>query len=51
MQSYALLQLGQLLEAQGDVDGAHEAWQQAIDAGCDCGLPTAEHSFGLPTAA
>jgi tetratricopeptide (TPR) repeat protein len=32
---YALLQLGQLLEAQGDVDGAHEAWQQAIDAGCE----------------
>jgi tetratricopeptide (TPR) repeat protein len=32
---YALLQLGQLLEAQGDVDGAHEAWRQAIDAGCE----------------
>lgn len=31
---YALLQLGQLLETQGDVEGAHEAWQQAIDAGC-----------------
>ena len=32
---YALLQLGQLLEAQGDADGAHAAWQQAIDAGCE----------------
>ncbi len=32
---YALLQLGQLLETQGDVSGAHEAWQQAIDAGCE----------------
>jgi tetratricopeptide (TPR) repeat protein len=32
---YALLQLGQLLEARGDLDGAHAAWQQAIDAGCD----------------
>jgi tetratricopeptide (TPR) repeat protein len=32
---YALVQLGQLLENQGDVPGAHEAWQQAIDAGCE----------------
>lgn len=32
---YALLQLGQLLESRGDIDGAHEAWQQAIDAGCE----------------
>jgi tetratricopeptide (TPR) repeat protein len=31
---YALVRLGALLEAQGDVLGAHEAWQQAIDAGC-----------------
>jgi tetratricopeptide (TPR) repeat protein len=30
----ALLQLGQLLEARGDADRAHEAWRQAIDAGC-----------------
>jgi hypothetical protein len=26
-------QLGQLLESRGDIDGAHAAWQQAIDAG------------------
>jgi hypothetical protein len=32
---YALLQLGQLLEDKGDIDGAHQAWQQAIDAGCE----------------
>jgi tetratricopeptide (TPR) repeat protein len=32
---YALLQVGQLLEAQGHADGAHAAWQQAIDAGCE----------------
>lgn len=32
---YALTQLGQVLEAQGDIDGAHQAWQQAIDAGCE----------------
>jgi hypothetical protein len=32
---YALLQLGQLLEDQGDTSGAHAAWQQAIDAGCE----------------
>ena len=32
---YALLQLGQLLEAQGDVEGAHAAWHQAIGAGCE----------------
>jgi TolA-binding protein len=32
---YALTQLGQVLEAQGDITGAHEAWQQAIDAGCE----------------
>jgi tetratricopeptide (TPR) repeat protein len=31
---YALDRLGALLETQGDVPGAHEAWQQAIDAGC-----------------
>jgi tetratricopeptide (TPR) repeat protein len=31
---YALVRLGALLETQGDVAGAHEAWQQAIDAGC-----------------
>ena len=28
-------QLGQLLESRGDIDGAHAAWQQAIDAGCE----------------
>lgn len=32
---YALVQLGQLLENQGDVPGAHQAWRQAIDAGCE----------------
>jgi TolA-binding protein len=32
---YALTQLGQVLEAQGDITGAHQAWQQAIDAGCE----------------
>ena len=32
---YALTQLGQVLEAQGDITGAHEAWQQAIDSGCE----------------
>jgi tetratricopeptide (TPR) repeat protein len=32
---YALLQLGQVLESRGDVGGAHAAWQQAIDAGCE----------------
>jgi hypothetical protein len=32
---YALAQLGHLLDAQGDVGGAHAAWQQAIDAGCE----------------
>jgi hypothetical protein len=31
---YALFQLGGLLSELGDTDGAHEAWQQAIDAGC-----------------
>jgi hypothetical protein len=30
---YALTQLGQVLEHQGNIAGAHEAWQQAIDAG------------------
>lgn len=33
--TYALLQLGQVLESHGDIDGAHAAWQQAIDRGCD----------------
>jgi predicted negative regulator of RcsB-dependent stress response len=32
---YALTQLGQVLESQGDIAGAHHAWQQAIDAGCE----------------
>lgn len=32
---YALTQLGQVLESQGDIDGARQAWQQAVDAGCD----------------
>ncbi len=32
---YALLQLGQLLESHGDIEGAHAAWRQAIDAGCE----------------
>jgi hypothetical protein len=32
---YALTQLGQVLEARGDIAGAHQAWQQAIDAGCE----------------
>lgn len=31
---HALGQLGHLLMEQGDVDGAHAAWHQAIDAGC-----------------
>jgi hypothetical protein len=30
---YALDQLGQLLHDQGDVEGAHAVWQEAIDAG------------------
>ena len=33
--TYALLQLGQVLESDGDTQGAHAAWQQAIDAGCE----------------
>jgi len=32
---YALTQLGQVLERLGDIAGAHQAWQEAIDAGCD----------------
>jgi tetratricopeptide (TPR) repeat protein len=30
---YALDQLGEVLTKQGDIEGAHAAWQQAIDAG------------------
>jgi hypothetical protein len=30
---YALDQIGQLLHDQGDVEGAHGVWQEAIDAG------------------
>jgi tetratricopeptide (TPR) repeat protein len=32
---YALVQLGQVLEHEGDIEGAHAAWRQAIDAGCE----------------
>jgi tetratricopeptide (TPR) repeat protein len=45
---YALLQLGQLLEAQGDADGAHQAWQQAIDAGCENADYWRERMFPTP---
>ena len=30
---YALDQLGEVLTKQGDIEGAHASWQQAIDAG------------------
>ena len=32
---YALLQLGQVLAERRDVTGAQQAWQEAIDAGCE----------------